>query len=147
MAEAVSRGRKTGSKPPAGETKAKRAGAAKAAAKTSRTTAARRGAARAASAASNGAPDDHLDPRLLEPLLDALVSARDGDFSRRLSTRRGGVVGELNGAFNDLIDQNIRMSRELQRMGRVIGREGRMTERASLGPVSGTWEESIEAII
>ena len=41
-------------------------------------------------------------------------------------------------SFNDLIDQNIRMSRELQRIGRVIGREGRMTERASLGPVAGS---------
>src|SRR4051812_6564422 len=38
------------------------------------------------------------------------------------------------------------MNRELQRIGRVIGREGRMTERASLGPVGGAWEESIESI-
>ncbi|MEA2448149.1 MAG: hypothetical protein QOG63_81, partial [Thermoleophilaceae bacterium] len=107
--------------------------------------AARRSPSRAtakAPAEQNG----HVDPRLLEPLLDALISARDGEFGTRLSTRRGGVIGELNGAFNELIDQNVRMSRELQRIGRVIGREGRMTERASLGPVGGTWEESVESI-
>jgi HAMP domain-containing protein/signal transduction histidine kinase/DNA-binding response OmpR family regulator len=109
------------------------------AARTSRSTA--RGAA-----AKNGDSNGHVDPRLLEPLLEALIAARDGDFQHRLSTRRGGVIGELNAAFNELVDQNVRMSRELHRIGRVIGREGRMTERASLGPVGGTWEDSVESI-
>src|SRR5206468_3265794 len=79
-------------------------------------------------------------------LLDALGQASDGDFKVRLSTRRKGVVGELHAAFNELAERNRMMHRELERIGRVIGREGRMTERASLGPVGGAWEESIESI-
>jgi HAMP domain-containing protein/signal transduction histidine kinase/DNA-binding response OmpR family regulator len=94
----------------------------------------------------NGDSESAIDVALLETLLDALGQASDGDFKVRLSTRRKGIVGELHQAFNELAERNTMMNRELQRIGRVIGREGRMTERASLGPVGGAWEESIESI-
>ena len=35
------------------------------------------------------------EPAVLEEILDALVAARDGDFSRRLSRRRRGLLGEI----------------------------------------------------
>src|SRR5207247_3485030 len=41
---------------------------------------------------------------------------------------------------------NARMAKELVRVGRVIGREGRMTERASLGAATGAWGTSIDSI-
>ena len=45
------------------------------------------------------------------------------------------------------MDRNAAMTRELDRVGRVVGREGRMTERASLGPASyGGWADSVEAV-
>ncbi|MEA2470892.1 MAG: hypothetical protein QOE38_1891, partial [Thermoleophilaceae bacterium] len=94
----------------------------------------------------NGDSEAAIDVALLENLLDALGQASDGDFKVRLSTRRKGIVGELHAAFNELAERNTMMNRELQRIGRVIGREGRMTERAGLGPVGGAWEESIESI-
>src|SRR3954465_10759939 len=95
---------------------------------------------------ANGDAEFHVEVAHLENLLDALARASDGDFGVRLSTRRKGVVGELHAAFNDLAERNRMMTRELERIGRVIGREGRMTERANLGPVGGAWEESIESI-
>src|SRR5205085_1341194 len=70
----------------------------------------------------------------------------DGASKVRLSPRRKGIVGELHAAFNELAERNRMMHRELERIGRVIGREGRMTERASLGPVGGAWEEQIDAV-
>jgi HAMP domain-containing protein/signal transduction histidine kinase/CheY-like chemotaxis protein len=146
VAEDEKEGRKAAAKPAgAAATKRRRATKASTGAASSAASARRKPAA-TASVTRNGNGDGHVDARHLEPLLEALINARDGQFGQRLSTRRGGIVGELHGAFNDLVDQNVRMSRELQRIGRVIGREGRMTERASLGPVAGTWEESVEAI-
>src|SRR4051794_5403839 len=129
----------------------KAATGAKAASKTRATasTAARRATAqppRRRAADMNGDVESQVDVGHLENLLDALAQATDGDFKVRLSTRRKGIVGELHAAFNDLAERNTMMNRELQRIGRVIGREGRMTERASLGPVGGAWEESIESI-
>src|SRR5215211_2880274 len=48
--------------------------------------------------AGNGAPaaDD------LEEIRDALIAARAGDFSRRLSRRRRGPLGEIAAAYNGL---------------------------------------------
>src|SRR5947209_18131406 len=95
-------------------------------------------------AATNG--DGHVDPQALEHLLAALDAARQGDFSIRLSARRRGIVGELGAAFNELMNTNTRLAKELQRVGRVIGREGRMTERASLGPAGGAWDGMLDSI-
>ena len=47
-----------------------------------------------------------VDQRVLEELVDALIAARNGDFSRRLSARRRGLAGELAGAYNELMATN-----------------------------------------
>jgi HAMP domain-containing protein/CheY-like chemotaxis protein len=91
---------------------------------------------------SNG----HVDPADLEALLHALESASAGDFSVRLSGRRAGIVGEVNAAFNRLAAQQNGLAKELGRVSRTIGREGRMTERASLDEVGGTWGASVDAV-
>ncbi|HEX8075250.1 MAG TPA: HAMP domain-containing protein [Thermoleophilaceae bacterium] len=87
-----------------------------------------------------------VDAAALEDLLEALHAVRNGDFSRRLSTRRRDVVGDLSRIFNELAEQNGRMTKELGRIGRVIGREGRMAERATLPGAGGDWETSIDSI-
>jgi HAMP domain-containing protein/signal transduction histidine kinase/DNA-binding response OmpR family regulator len=91
-------------------------------------------------------PSGVVDAAVLEEILDALVAARDGDFSRRLSRRRQGLVGEIGAAYNELVTMNGRMEKELARMRRVIGREGRMDQRASLGPAGGDWDSSVESL-
>ena len=83
----------------------------------------------------------------LEALLAALTAARDGDFAVRLSARgRTGVLGEIASVYDELAERNARMDAEMVRIGRVVGREGRMTERASLGDAPGGWQRSIDSI-
>src|SRR4051812_37253078 len=91
-------------------------------------------------------PNGSVDSRALKELVEALDAARRGDFSVRLSKRRQGVMGEVAAAYNELVATNEQMSRELIRIARVIGREGRMTERASLPGASGGWETSVDSI-
>ncbi|MEA2176955.1 MAG: hypothetical protein QOG77_252, partial [Solirubrobacteraceae bacterium] len=86
------------------------------------------------------------DEKALEDILTALTAARDGDFSVRLPARRRDVMGEVQGRINDLLETNSRMARELQRLARVVGRDGRMTERAALPGVYGSWADQIEAV-
>jgi HAMP domain-containing protein/signal transduction histidine kinase/CheY-like chemotaxis protein len=93
--------------------------------------------------AGNGAG---TEPAVLEEILDALVAARDGDFSRRLSRRRRGLLGEIASAYNELVSMNGSMEKELARMRRVIGREGRMDQRASLGSAGGGWRSTVESL-
>ncbi|MBA3437032.1 MAG: methyl-accepting chemotaxis protein, partial [Thermoleophilaceae bacterium] len=87
-----------------------------------------------------------VDPRALEALVEALDAARRGDFSVRLSKRRKGVLGDVAASYNELVETNERMTKELVRIARVIGREGRMTERASLPGAEGGWETSVGSI-
>jgi len=87
-----------------------------------------------------------VDPRALRELVEALDAARRGDFSRRLSKRRKGAMGEIAAYYNELVATNQRMTKELVRIARIIGREGRMTERAALPGASGEWETRVASI-
>ncbi len=79
-------------------------------------------------------------------LLAALMAFRRGDFSARLPDDWTGVAGKIADTFNDVIAINQRMTRELKRIGRVVGKEGRITQRASLGDVSHSWDEAIGSV-
>ena len=62
-------------------------------------------------------------------LLAALVALRRGDFSVRLPLDGVGIEGKIADVFNEVIELNERMARELERMSRVVGKEGRIAER------------------
>ncbi|HET6810075.1 MAG TPA: HAMP domain-containing protein [Acidimicrobiales bacterium] len=82
----------------------------------------------------------------LTDLLRALRGARSGDFSVRLRSRRSGLAGEIAKAFNELIEMNARSNRELARVARQVGRDGRMTERMYLADAAGAWRDSADSI-
>ena len=73
-------------------------------------------------------------------------AAAAGDFSHRLPARRKGVVGELEAACNQLVERNAQLTAELVRLGRVVGREGRMTERASVEGAHGGWSTALGSV-
>ncbi len=82
----------------------------------------------------------------LQELLEALRSARDGETGVRLSAQKSGVMGDVAKAFNGLAERREGLTNELSRVSRVIGREGRMTERAQLKNAKGTWAESVGSV-
>ena len=86
----------------------------------------------------------------LEPLLAAMQAARDGDFSVRLDGRsaaaRDGVLSEIYRAFNEYVAKNETLSKETVRVARIVGREGRLTERAALRDAQGAWEDSVSSL-
>src|SRR6266478_5964445 len=72
-------------------------------------------------------------------LLVALMAFKRGDFSARLPEDWTGVPGKIADTFNAVIETNQRTTRELERIGRVVGKEGRIGQRASLGEVTNSW--------
>src|SRR5262245_45553527 len=82
----------------------------------------------------------------LSSMLAALTALKKGDFSVRLPGEQIGVAGKVADTFNEVVELNHRMAKELARISRVVGKEGKLTQRASLGDVGGTWTESIESI-
>src|SRR5438309_1085577 len=85
----------------------------------------------------------HLDTKLL---LSTLVAVKNGDFSVRLPVEWTGINGKIADAFNDIIEVNAKMAKELERVSKVVGKEGRLTQRASLGSNSGAWSGMIESV-
>jgi HAMP domain-containing protein/CheY-like chemotaxis protein/signal transduction histidine kinase len=80
----------------------------------------------------------------LARLTSALEAARDGDFSVRL--RAEGALADVATVFNTLVERNQQVTRELVRVSKVVGREGRITERAGVAGAPGSWAEKVGAV-
>ncbi|MEX2211617.1 MAG: HAMP domain-containing protein, partial [Gaiellaceae bacterium] len=100
--------------------------------------------ARRPAAQANGS--SLIDPRDLEPLLEALNAATNGETGVRVTTRKAGIVGELARAINALAERRERTTREIVRVSRLVGREGKLTERAATGGAAGTWAETLDGL-
>src|SRR6266446_3721490 len=79
-------------------------------------------------------------------LLAALGAFERGDFSARLPGDWTGIAGKIADTFNEVIRTSRRMTQELERIRRVVGKEGRITQRASLGDVSDSWARTIGSV-
>jgi hypothetical protein len=66
---------------------------------------------------------EHLDAR---ELLKILRAVKDGDFSKRIPVGESGVESEISLALNEIIAMNEAMATELQRIGHVVGKEGKL---------------------
>src|SRR5947207_15870407 len=90
-------------------------------------------------------PLTQLDAALLAELAEALRRVRQGACKVRLQ-RRTSLAGEVADGFNDVAELLERRNRELLRISRVVGREGRMTERVDEENFDGAWAEGVRAV-
>src|SRR6266403_1867137 len=79
-------------------------------------------------------------------LLAALMAFKRGDFSARLPEDWTGVSGKVADTFNAVIEANERLTRELERIVRVVGKEGRLGGQAKVKGVAGTWKDLTENV-
>ncbi len=86
------------------------------------------------------------DFTIASQLLNGLIALRDGDFSCRLPVDLTGIDGKVADTFNEVIAINRRMAEELAHISRVVGTEGRLSARATLGDVRGSWAASIDSV-
>src|SRR5215510_6563189 len=84
-----------------------------------------------------------LDTKLL---LKALTALKKGDFSVRLPSDWAGVNGKIADTLNDVIEINDRLVKELERVSRVVGREGKIAQRAAPPVAHGSWVSLIESV-
>jgi HAMP domain-containing protein/CheY-like chemotaxis protein/signal transduction histidine kinase len=98
----------------------------------------------------NGDDPSGLTEHSLTELLHALQAMRVGDFSARMAGDRVGLIGKIADTFNDIVATNQRMAQQLERVGQVVGREGRTRQRVRLGLSDGAWgemESSVNSLI
>src|SRR5262249_55152937 len=84
-----------------------------------------------------------LDTKLL---LKTLTALKKGNFSIRLPNDWTGVNGKIADTLNDVIEMNDRLVKELERISRVVGREGKITQRAAPPAADGSWVSLIESV-
>src|SRR3978361_1578404 len=90
----------------------------------------------------------HPDPS--QELLSALQAMRSGDFSVRMTGDHLGIEGKIADTFNEIVAANQRMAQQLERVGQVVGREGKTRQRVKFGLASGSWadmEGSVNTLI
>src|ERR1700683_2416312 len=93
-------------------------------------------------AAANGAKasrDTHV-------LLATLIAFKRGDFSVRMPVDQTGLEGKVADALNDVLEINQKMVSEFGRISRAVGKDGKITQRASIGSVTGAWAECVESV-
>ncbi|MBA3533377.1 MAG: HAMP domain-containing protein, partial [Ardenticatenales bacterium] len=89
------------------------------------------------------AGSDVLDPK---QLLKILLAVKKGDFSTRMPQDLEGVSGKVADALNDIIELNERLTEELERISVAVGKEGKISQRATIGAVRGGWSEAVSAV-
>ncbi len=86
----------------------------------------------------------------LRELLHALQAMRVGDFSVRMPGHQTGLMGKVADTFNEIVAANQRMAKQLERVGQVVGREGKTRQRVRFGLSEGAWgemESSVNSLI
>src|SRR5438552_7450107 len=86
---------------------------------------------------------EKLDSRLL---LRVLTDLRKGDFSARLPVDSTGLAGKVYDTINEIIDINARLTKEMERISTVVGKEGKIRHRASVPGATGGWADCVDSI-
>src|SRR5258705_341473 len=85
-----------------------------------------------------------------QELLRAMQAVQEGNFSVRLPHHWTGLPGKIADTFNAIVASNQRMAAELQRVGHVVGKQGKVRQRLDAGRAGGAWrdmETSVNTLI
>ena len=83
-------------------------------------------------------------------LLQALQHMRGGNFSVRPPGDWPDLWGKVADLFNEIVGSNEQMAQQLERVGQVVGQEGKTKQRVKMGSAAGAWhgmELSINSLI
>jgi signal transduction histidine kinase/CheY-like chemotaxis protein/HAMP domain-containing protein len=79
-------------------------------------------------------------------LLTVLSDVKNGDFDVRMPLEWTGVPGKIADTLNDVIAANQTLGAELARVSRVVGKEGKLSQRVALRGSDRVWSQSIESV-
>src|SRR5713101_3685709 len=94
--------------------------------------------------------NDKPNSLALRPILRCLTAVQKGNFSVRLPSDWTGLEGKVADSLNEIIASNERMAKELRRVSRMVGKQGKIGQRAVFSAAGGAWqgmEESLNSLI
>jgi signal transduction histidine kinase/HAMP domain-containing protein len=84
-----------------------------------------------------------LDPKVL---LAVLSEVKAGDFTARMPVHWTGQAGKVADTLNEIISANQALGTELGRVSRVVGKEGKLSQRISFRGTDQVWGDCIESV-
>ena len=89
----------------------------------------------------------HLDEQLdVKALLNVLMALKKGDFSARMPAELTGMTGKIADTLNEIIESNELLAKGITDVSRVVGREGRLTQRAIIPSMAGGWATIVNSV-
>ncbi|UOQ99806.1 HAMP domain-containing protein [Hymenobacter sp. 5317J-9] len=79
-------------------------------------------------------------------LVKVVTAVSKGDLTQKLTLQAKGEVADLADTINSMVDDLNRLASEVSRVAKVAGVEGKLTERATVGGVSGSWKELVDTL-
>ena len=79
-------------------------------------------------------------------ILSAILAFRDGNFGVRLPGNWIGIDGRIAAAFNQTIDHEEHIAKEIARLSVSVGKEGRLKQRVSVPGLIGGWAAKAESV-
>ncbi|WP_407677015.1 HAMP domain-containing protein [Peredibacter starrii] len=89
---------------------------------------------------------DESEREQLKQILLMVKAIRSGEFSMRLEMENDTLLGDIADVLNDINEINYNMANEFVRVGRIVGKEGKMTERVTIGSIKGAWSTSVDSV-
>jgi signal transduction histidine kinase/HAMP domain-containing protein/ActR/RegA family two-component response regulator len=87
-----------------------------------------------------------VDPFDLEVLLGVLSDVKGGDFTARMPGHWIGLEGKVADRLNEIIGANQALEGELERVSRVVGKEGKLSQRVTFRGTDQVWGSGIESV-
>jgi signal transduction histidine kinase/HAMP domain-containing protein/ActR/RegA family two-component response regulator len=87
--------------------------------------------------------EENVDAKVL---LSVLARVKGGDFTARMPLDWTGLPGKVADGLNEVIISSQAFESELARVSRLVGKQGKLSQRVALAGSSHGWSESIESI-
>ncbi len=79
-------------------------------------------------------------------IVKVVTAVSKGDLTQKLTLQAKGELADLADTINSMVEDLNRLAGEVSRVARVAGVEGKLTERASVPGVSGSWKELVDTL-
>ncbi|HEY6529853.1 MAG TPA: HAMP domain-containing protein [Cellvibrionaceae bacterium] len=79
-------------------------------------------------------------------LLHVLTALKKGDFTARMPENLTGMAGKIADTLNNIIESNELLSKGITDVSRVVGREGRLSQRAVIPSMVGGWATIVKSV-
>ena len=79
-------------------------------------------------------------------LLRTLAAVKKGDFSARMPVEFTGTAGKIADTLNEIVEMQERMTHEVDRISNVVGKDGKLNQRAQAPNANGSWAVIPEAV-